>query len=333
MLPAKSMSSAAISLLLITVTTVVSAEAFSQDDLNWLKKMTKATRHSDYSGTFIYQSGNYVETSRITHVLDGGNEYERLEGLDGERSEIIRKNDQIWCYLGDSKIMVAKRQGARTFPALLPEQLDLLQKNYQINHGSEDRVAGFHAHSIIFLPKDKMRYAHKMWAHTDTGLLLKAVVLDAHERTIEQYVFTQLSIGTNIDRKWIQPDKSAKSTGTDASVNLENIQDQRPTSIESGWHVNSLPQGFKKIAELSRHLRGSDFPTIQLVYSDGLAGISVFIEKPGSKSNVKQGLYNKGVTHVYIKLVSDNLLTVVGEVPVRTIMQVVESVKHEEVKQ
>ena len=105
--------------------------------------MVFAAHRTDYSGTFIYQSGNYVETSRITHLSDGENEHERLEGLDGERSEIIRKNNQVWCYLGDRKVMVAKREGARTFPALLPEQLSLLQENYLIRHGEEDRVAGF----------------------------------------------------------------------------------------------------------------------------------------------------------------------------------------------
>ena len=126
------------------------SEPYTQDDLAWLKKIVYAAHKTDYSGTFIYQSGNYVETSRITHLRDGENEHERLEGLDGERSEIIRKNDQVWCYLGDSKVMVAKRDGTRTFPALLPEQLALLQENYVMRHGEVDRVAGFHASSIIF---------------------------------------------------------------------------------------------------------------------------------------------------------------------------------------
>ena len=151
-------------LLLVGSTSGAWADSLSQNDLNWLKKISLAARQSDFSGTYIYQSGSYVETSRITHVLDGENEYERLEGLDGERSEIIRKNDQIWCYLGDNKVMVAKRDGARTFPALLPEQLALLQENYQISQGDEDRVVGFQAHSISFHPKDKMRYFHKIWA-------------------------------------------------------------------------------------------------------------------------------------------------------------------------
>ena len=103
------------------------SEPYTQDDLAWLKKIVYAAHKTDYSGTFIYQSGNYVETSRITHLRDGENEHERLEGLDGERSEIIRKNDQVWCYLGDSKVMVAKREttGSPTKLVLRPDRQEI----------------------------------------------------------------------------------------------------------------------------------------------------------------------------------------------------------------
>lgn len=301
------------------------ADPLAQDDLNWLKKMVIAAHQTDYSGTFIYQSGNYVEISRITHLSDGENEHERLEGLDGERSEIIRKNDQVWCYLGDSKVMVAKREGVRTFPALLPEQFSLLQENYVIRPGDEDRVAGFHAHSIIFQPRDKMRYTHKMWAHSDSGLLLKAEVLDEHDHVIEQYAFTQLSIGGDIDRKWMVPNKS---TDQDASGNAASPPNERTIAKESGWQVYALPVGFKKITEVSRRLRGSHSPVTHLVYSDGLAGISVFIEKLSDKPGAKPGLYSKGAIQVFTKVLDANLLTVVGEVPPRTVMQVAESVRY-----
>jgi len=302
----------------------VFAEPQVQNDHNWLTRMVLAAHKSDYSGTFIYQSGNYVETSRITHIFDGQDEHERLEGLDGERSEIIRKNGQVWCYLGDRMVMVAKRDGARTFPALLPEQLSLLEENYVTRSGEDVRVAGFHAHSIIFQPRDKLRYSHKMWAHNDTGLLLKAVVLDGHDRIIEQYAFTQLKIGGDIDRKWITEKKAADKAVAESSANVNNTV---TTPSESGWLVYALPAGFKKIAEVTRHMRENNFPVIHMVYSDGLAGISVFIGKVNSQSAVQTGLYSKGVIQVYSKMLGENLLTVVGEVPARTVMQVAESIR------
>ncbi len=311
--------------LLLLATAGAWAEPLAQDDQSWLKKMVFAAHKTDYSGTYIYQSGSYVETSRITHIFDGENEHERLEGLDGERSEVIRKNGQVWCYLGDRMVMVAKRDGARTFPALLPEQLALLEENYTTRPGKDVRVAGFYAHSIIFQPRDKMRYSHKMWAHNDSGLLLKAVVLDEHDRIIEQYAFTQLKIGGDIDRKWILENKSAEHGATE---NQANDLAARSTPSESGWLVYALPAGFKKIAEVTRRMRDNQLPVTHLVYSDGLAGISVFIEKLRDKAGVKTGLYSKGVIQVYTKMLDENLLTVVGEVPARTVMQVAESVRY-----
>lgn len=309
-------------LLLVTAVSTL-AEPLSVDDNSWLKKMILAAHKTDYSGTFIYQSGSYVETSRITHIFDGVNELERLEGLDGERSEIIRKNGQVWCYLGDRMVLAAKQEGARTFPALLPEQLSLLTENYVTRPGEEIRVAGFQAHSILFQPRDKMRYAHKMWAQSDTGLLLKAVVLDEHSHVIEQYVFTQLKIGGDIDRKWIVERKAA-----DKNIVENSDSNGRSTPSESGWLVYALPAGFKKITEVTRRMRDNQGLVTHLVYSDGLAGISVFIEKLRDKAAVKAGFYSKGVIQVYTKMLDENLLTVVGEVPAHTVMQVAESVRY-----
>ncbi len=305
------------------------ADPISQDDLAWLKKIVTATHQTNFIGTFIYQSGSYIETSRITHVLDGENEYERLEGLDGERSEIIRKNDQVWCYLGDNKLMVAKLRGARTFPALLPEELSSLHENYSIRHGEVDRVSGFHAHSIIFQPRDKMRYTHKMWVDSDTALLLRAVVMDGHKHVIEQYSFTQLNIGGHIDRSWIPSNTLLAQINPKKSSKPASGSDTHSPPVESGWRVYALPVGFKKVTEVSRHLRGSDLPVTHLVFSDGLAGISVFIETMTDKPElIQQGLHSRGVIQIFTKILDNHLLTVVGEVPPHTVMQVAESVRY-----
>lgn len=301
------------------------AEQFSQDDLSWLKKMVFAAHRTNYSGTFIYQSGNYVETSRLTHLVEGGNEHERLESLDGERSEVIRRNGRIWCYQGDGKVMVARRDGARIFPALLPEQFLLLQENYKIRRGEADRVAGYAALSMMFIPRDKMRYTHKMWAHNESGLLLKAVVQDEREHIVEQYAFTQLTVGGEIDRKWINQYVLGDKGENDK---VDSAGNTRAMPNESGWVVYALPSGFKKITEVTRQLHGRKSPVTHLAYSDGMAGISVFIEKLEENSATKKGLHSNGLIQVYTKILGDNLLTVIGEVPPRTVMQVAESVRN-----
>jgi sigma-E factor negative regulatory protein RseB len=59
-----------------------------------------------------------------------------------------------------------------------------------------------------------------------------------------------------------------------------------------------------------------------------LAGISVFIETLGNYFNRKLGLSSRGAIHVYSKMKGDYLVTVVGEVPPRTVMQVADSVRY-----
>jgi len=323
------MKSAFLLAALLSVTaTGAKADPLWQDDLNWLKTMAFAARQTDYSGTFVYQYGNHVEISRITHIVDSDGEHGRLEGLDGARREIIHHNDQVWCYLGDRKVQMGKRQSGRAaFPALLPQQLSLMNENYLVKQTKEGRVAGFHAHAMILQPKDNLRYHHRMWAHVDSGLLLKAEVLDERGRVIEQYAFTQLTLGGNIDRKWIEAGK------TDAGVaEHEQHADGIPITATSlnaiGWQVDALPAGFKNITAMRRTLRNKNAPVIHMVFSDGLAGISVFIEAAADNPEATIGLSSQGAMHIYSKVSGDNLVTVVGEVPPRTVIQVADSVRY-----
>ncbi len=295
------------------------------EDAEWLRTMAFAAHQTNYSGVFVYQSGGRVEMSRITHISDQNGEHERLEGLDGLRREVIRNNDKVWLYLGDKKVRIEKRRAQRAFPALLPEQIQALKENYLIRQGEEDRVAEFHAHTVYFQPRDNLRYSRKMWAHSESGLLLKAVVLDERGRVIEQYAFSQLRIGGNIDHKWIVPDEPE----TVHSAQHEEMSPMPKASLESqpsGWQVDAIPSGFKKIIEMQRSIADKKFPVVHMVFSDGLAGISVFIEKVSEVTNIP-GLSSQGAVHIYSRLVGDHLVTVVGEVPPRTVIQVADSVR------
>lgn len=324
------------------------ADPSGPDELKWLETMAFAAHQANYSGTFVYQYDAHVETSRITHVVDDRGEHGRLESLDGVRREVIRNNDQVWCNCGDHGVNAEPRQGGREFPALLPEQLALLKENYVVKPAEEGRVADYQAHVVLIQPRDNLRYTYKVWAHKDAGLILKAEVLDEHGAVVERYAFTQLNIGGNIDRSWIADAASgtalekrpvpaslrhANAHGEPQAREMPHIArhvgvaaDASP--VNSGWRVDGLPPGFRKIAEVSRRIHGKDGPVIQMVFSDGLAGVSVFIEKSDHDEDDFTGLLSQGVNQVYTKLVDGRLVTVVGEVPPQTIMQIADSVRY-----
>ncbi|HTN93396.1 MAG TPA: MucB/RseB C-terminal domain-containing protein [Gallionella sp.] len=295
-----------------------------QTPADWLEIAAFAGHQTDYSGVFVYQYDNHVETSNIIHLTEANGEYEKLESLDGPPREIIRHDGQFWSYRNHKMVQVGSQHERSGFPSLLPEQLSALSSNYQARLLGMERVAGYNAQVILFQPNDNLRYAHKIWVHTDSGLMLKAAVLGDRNKMVEQYAFTQLQIGGNIDRSWV---KECDSMGGHGKAALEETSNDI-TPTHSGWVADTLPSGFKKSMEIQRRMHGKHAPVTQIVYSDGLSAISVFIEPNDEDEDDADGLSSRGAVNLYHKIMDKNLITVVGEVPPRTVMQVLDSVRY-----
>lgn len=285
----------------------------------WLKTAAFAGHQTNYSGVFVYQYGNHVETSRISHVVETDSEYEKLESLDGPKREIIRHHGQVWCYQNHKMVQVDSQQAGR-FPFLLPDQLAALNENYQAKELGTDRVAGYNAQVVLYQPRDSLRYAHKIWVHAESGLLLKSAVLNEKNQVVEQYAFTELKIGGDIDRSWVVSSAALPGFGRNKPVQSKPV-------VNSGWVVDALPGGFKKTMEIMRPMRGKHAPVSQLVFSDGLSAISVFIEPADADEDDNEGLTSRGAVNLYHKVVDKHLYNVVGEVPPRAVMQVLDSIR------
>jgi sigma-E factor negative regulatory protein RseB len=295
--------------------------------LDWLEVAAFAGHQTDYSGVFIYHYDNRVETSNIIHVTEANGEYEKLGSLDGPKHEIIHHDGQVWVYNNHKMVQVGSQQGRSRFPFLLPEQLSALSANYQAKLLEVERVAGYNAQVILFQPKDNLRYTHKIWVHTDSGLLLKAAVLGDKNKVAELYAFTQLQIGGKIDRSWVRECDSVGLHGKGLPKPPETARDITPTN--SGWVADMLPSGFKKTMEIQRPMHhGKHAPVTQIVFSDGLSAISIFIEPNDGDQDDVDGLSSRGAVNLYHKVLDKNLVTVVGEVPPRTVMQVLDSVRY-----
>src|SRR3954464_13485907 len=170
------------------------AHAQSPESLAWLRKIQEATRNVSYTGTFVYQHGGRSETSRITRLAT--QDVEKLEVLDGLPRELVRTRDTVRCYLPEAKVVkVEKRTPDRSFPALLPDQLTALAQHYDIALGDTRRIGGFECQGVMLKPKDNLRYGYQLYADRSTGMLVRAVTVDAAGNQIEQFTFTQLSLG------------------------------------------------------------------------------------------------------------------------------------------
>lgn len=305
-------------LLLIFLPGLVWADRTDTDGAAWLQKIAAAAHRINYSGTFVYRHGNYMETSRIVHISDEKGEHEKLEVLDGSPREIIRNNDEVICFVPENKtVIVEKRKTRKNFPALLPLKLSGISENYMIRLAGVERVAEHDCQGVILEPRDAYRFGHRLCADSATGLLLKASILNEKNEVVDQFFFTQASIGGSIDHEQLKP-KFVMAHPVAAPVD--------ELKADSGWTVKSVPAGFKKIMESKRIFPGKKFPANHLVFSDQLAAVSVFIEPQAGMLKTASGLSSQGAINLYTRPVADYQVTVLGEVPAVTVMQIANSV-------
>lgn len=291
------------------------------DAIGWLGKLATASRQHNYAGTFVYQHGGKLETSRIVHWVDASGESERLETLDGPMREIVRNNDNVIRYLPDLKTVLIEKRARRRFPTALPEQLSNIPDNYVVRKGEHDRVAGLECQVIALESRDNLRYGREFCAELVTGLPLRARTFDEKNELVDSFAFTEVAIGNAVSKKMLKSRYASKSkTWRVYRPALEQIE----TNADTGWVLKNRPAGFKKLTEIRRSIAGRSTQVSHIVYSDGLAAVSIFIE-PMPKPPPLAGPTYQGAVNIYVKPQAGQIVTVVGETPARTVKQIAES--------
>jgi len=297
---------------------VGAAQAQSPETLSWLRKIHEATQRLSYTGTFVYQNGMRSETSRITRYVDAAADIEKLEVMDGVPREIVRTRDTVRCYLPESRVVKVDRRTERGFPALVPERITALARHYDLTLGETRRIAGYDCQAVELSPKDNLRYGYRLYADIGSGMLLRAVTLDPEGNEVENFTFTQLTLG-NVTRDMVKPRHAVRDWRVENSgAELARLD---------GWGLAAELPGFRKVTELRRRL-GESRPVGQMVYSDGLAAVSVFIEPLEARRDpIRTGLSRMGAIHIYTREVANHMVTVVGEAPASSVQRIADSVE------
>jgi len=218
-------------------------------------------------------------------------------------------------------VKVERVASHRDFPAILPDQLGDLQQYYVASRGEPARIAGFDCVSVLLTPRDDLRYGYVLWADANTGMLMRARTVNDKGETLEQFTFTHLQIGP-VARDKVRSKHAGRNwrieEGAATPVNLS----------EAGWLVNPDLPGFRKIDEVRRKLRESQMVG-QVVYSDGLAAISIFIEPLAEgRGTMRTGMSNLGAIHIYTREVENHLVTVVGETPAASVRRIADRIEY-----
>jgi len=284
----------------------------ADEAMEMLMRSAVAARHLDYSGVFLYETAGRMETSRITHIWSDGHEHEKLERLDGPPRELIRHDDEITCVNpADRTLHVERGRGRRFFPALVPNGAAGLGEMYEAKFERVERIAGIDCRVVRLKPRDAFRYGRKMCIEPTHGLILHATLRNDGDEILEQFAFTQLSVGTRLDPSLVKPSGSVDGWTVEPAP-----ADPKPGG---GWVVGNLPPGFRKVFQFQRG------DSEHMVYSDGLAAISVFIE-PLRGNITPGGARVIGASSIAQRNVLDRRVTVVGEVPVAAVTRLADSV-------
>lgn len=295
------------------VSTAAASEAQSAEALELLLRMQKAARSLDYAGVYTYQQGNTVLSTRIVHVVDGTGERERVSLLDGTPREYIRHNDVTQCLLPERKIILTEQRDSERFPAVLFDDGGRLPAHYVLQvEDTLERVAGRSCQTLSLDPRDSQRYGYRFCADKETGLPLRAQTIGP-EGVLIQIVFNTLEVGADVAPEAVTPAWNTKEWKV---VELPVVE---VDLASEGWRI-PLPPGYQPLTQVARQMKANR-RVKQLVASDGLATISVFIEAYTDTDDQPRefGLMRRAAVSVYRKRIGDYWLTVLGEVPADTV--------------
>ncbi len=312
---------------LVGVTGVMAQQAncAEPDARQWLERMSMASQSLNYQGTFVYQHQGSLEAMRIVHARDETGERERLLSLTGPKREVLRDNQVVTCILGDRQAVVVNKSRPRSpFPVSFPTELMDLEQHYRFSVLNSDRVAGLNCRVVAVEPRDEYRYGRRLCVHDDSYLLLRFELTDAKGDAIEQVMFTAVEFPETIANQTLLPDLD----GADFTWHREP-KDQPPagSDADSRWQVSKVPDGFMLI-DHSWHQLSADDPGVEhWVYSDGLASVSVYMEKSLKDNEVYSGVSHRGALNAYGTMVGGYYVTVVGDVPRQTVELIGKSVR------
>ncbi|MDX1561871.1 MAG: MucB/RseB C-terminal domain-containing protein [Gammaproteobacteria bacterium] len=294
------------------------------DVKSWLDRMNTAVEELNYRGTFVHSVDGDVEAEvlHIVHRNADGVVSERISARDGG-SEVLRTERGVRSVLPKQRLVLLEepRRSSTPLDASRMRYSDNIELYYDVATFPSRRgqIAGRDAQVVSIRPKDEFRYGYFLWLDRETALPLRSQVLDEDGDVVEQIVFTDLEVVDSIDESEVQP-----------VIDTEGFEVRRPrpdarSDLDEQWRAKNVPIGFYLSEDRESMLAGSTYPVRHLVYSDGLATVSVYISHPLSTVDMDQGFSRMGSTNAYSLRVDGRLATAMGDVPRRTVQRIATS--------
>ena len=283
-----------------------------EDPWSILEKSAKASQQLNYEGVFHSQSSSESNSTHVIHANINNKEYCLLKMLDGAPNEVFCSGDMVYVTSQDG-LLIKKRKNQFLFPSVLPSDIKHLKKNYQLSFGEKKRVADRMAQHIELKAKDNLRFNYHIWIDETNLLPLKLIVTNNKNQPIEQSTFTTIAFSEVIDKDIFEK-----------NINLSKVYVSKNKFIENYvsnkfWNLKKLPSGFKEVDLISRRVNGLNLLDYQIIFSDGLAYVSLFIRPITRGTEPKEGTVAIGPTNISARYQDGYQIMSVGMVPPETV--------------
>ncbi|AFO46146.1 MucB/RseB C-terminal domain-containing protein [Pseudomonas putida] len=307
-----------LSLLIGSCMTVPALAANSSPEASeWLNKLAQAEQKQSYQGSFVYERNGSFSSHDIWHRVDDGKVSERLLQLDGAAQEIVRVDGKVQCVSG------ALASGVTAPPDTAPRVLDPLKLMgwYDLSVAGKSRVAGRDAVIIALSPRDQHRYAFELHLDRHSGLPLRSLMLNDKGQLLERFQMTRLDTDDVPSDADLRPGAGCKPVQHVAAGSNDTV---------AGWRSDWLPPGFELVNSSVRRVPKRNSSVSSLMYDDGLARFSVFIEQVSDDGGTDMRTQLGPTSAVSRRLNTPKgkvMVTVVGEIPLGTAERVALSMR------
>lgn len=310
--------------LLVTAAFRVGAEPpTSTAALGWLNDMRHSVATLNYKGVVAYLKNKQVESFQLFHAAHEGIEQERLVSMNSPLREVVRNAEKFACYFPETKtVFIETKPSTRSVLLDLPEDLGQLASHYQVSLGNQEYVMRHLSQVITIQPQDGYRYARQIWVDTTSKLPLKFEMLGEDGQVLEQMVFTSLNIETSIPREDLAP-----SVPTDHFTQQTSQRETLPVA-SLHWSLHQVPDGFQIMSYTRIKRPPNNHPVDHILLSDGFSSVSIYIEK--HDGTVKEHPKRIGAINAYSLMIDKYLVTVMGEVPGKTVETIANGLHHHE---
>ncbi|HYW03143.1 MAG TPA: MucB/RseB C-terminal domain-containing protein [Gammaproteobacteria bacterium] len=290
----------------------------------WLSHMADQARGENYEGTFVYMEGGHLETFRVIHRVTGHTTEARMYALNGEHREVHRVDGKVNCFWPDAGEMLKSSTGASNpFPNPFPANPAKLAPYYRFRMFGTARVADHECRRVGLIPRDGYRYGYRMCLQPGTGMLLESRLMNARGKVLQQVLYTRISYPRHIDSGLLKP-----KVDTHALKRIPPARAQPQLDAGGGgWKASRLPPGFRLVSRHYEFTQGRSTPVQHIVYTDGLATVSLFVGPVPPSGAVFNGVSREGSINAFGTVRQGHQVTVVGSVPMQTLRMIGTSVQ------